>query len=93
MMQNKKLLSDTAFPTRALKSDRAKGGGERFTLDGKGAYILLDFGPESASGHTVFEVLDFNVQCKIKVCYSDRLNVFDYEQGYGQLTLWFSSRV
>lgn len=81
MIQNKKLLSDTAFPTRALKSDRAEGGGERFTLDGKGAYILLDFGPESASGHTVFEVLDFNVQCKIKVCYSDRLNVFDYEQG------------
>ncbi len=81
MMQNKKLLSDITFPRQVVKSERAEGSGERFTLDGKGAYILLDFGPESASGHTVFEALDFNVQCQIKVCYSDRLNVFDYEQG------------
>lgn len=79
-MINKKLLSNVAIP-RAINNNSARGGDESIVLSGKGAEILLDVGPESASGYTVFNVVDFTKKCKIKICYSDRLCVFDHKQG------------
>ena len=63
-MINKKLLSNVAIP-RAINNNSARGGDESIVLSGKGAEILLDVGPESASGYTVFNVVDFTKKCKI----------------------------
>ncbi len=79
-MLNKKLLSDVAFP-RSIKKLNAWESDGGYVLSGKGAEILFDIGPESASGYTVFDVVDFSRKCKIKICYSDRLGVFDYKEG------------
>ena len=61
-MINKKLLSNVAIP-RAINAS-ARDGDESIVLNGKGAEILLDVGPESASGYTVFNVVNFTKKCK-----------------------------
>lgn len=80
-MTGKKLLSNKAYALRTLDARGAGKTKNGFTLSGAGAYVLLDFGSESASGYTVFRVGAFNKNCRLRFSYSDRLEVFDYAVG------------
>lgn len=80
-MKQKQLLSENAKIRQILSSRSVREEGEVLRFSGDGAFVVADFGAESASGYMTFCVDSFSNDCKLRISYSDRLGVFDYEAG------------